>query len=237
MSETENLGLPVATGKGRKDDSNCNIALFGDHGGGKTTWMEEILLARKRRLVVYNTRMRDYGSLEFQKETGIKYDAVLDDPVRFVQFLSEVKAHDPKSSFRVVFTPPAGKEETSFRLFQTDPELGKSPLTDTTFCIDEIHYHMDKDTISPAIEDHLAVGRHNRNNLIGASQVPKKQTNNLYQAGMDMFISFRQTQDSAIDFFSEFSKEKAAELMHLRRGHYRLFRGTKEDLLKFIETP
>lgn len=232
MAENQ-LEIPRATGKGRPNDSNCNIALFGDHGGGKTTWAEEILLANRSRLLIIDTPMKEYGHADFCKATGVKYDAVLDSAEALKDFLTSKNCADPKVGYRVVVRA-AGREEDIFRLFAVNDQIGRSPLTDSTFAVDEIHRHMDKDNISVSLANHLAVGRHNRNNLIGISQVPKKQTNNLYQAGMDMFISFRQTQDSAIDFFAEFSREKALQLAHLERGDFRLFRGSPEQLLEFI---
>jgi hypothetical protein len=126
-----------------------------------------------------------------------------------------------------------------FSLFSYDEKAKRALITDTTIVFEEISrpQFMDRDTIAPEIENHLNLGRHSRNNLIGIAQTPKKQTNTVYRAQMDMFISFRQTEDSAISFFSDFNKEKADLLPHLHCGYYELFRGTPEKLIEFINKP
>lgn len=236
MAKDSESTLPRATGAGRPEETNCNIGTYGDHGGGKTSWIEEVLCAKKQRLVIIDTLCKDYGNPEFCAATGVRYDATAHSLVEFLRLLAQLNGKDGKGQFRLVARCP-GMEMAIMKLFVFDQAKKRATLTDTTVVIEEISNFMDQSTIAPEIEDHLKFGRHSRNNLIGVAQIPRKQTNTLYRGAMDMFVSFRQTEDVALSFFSEFSKEKAEELRHLETGDYRLFRGTSEKLIEFINQP
>jgi hypothetical protein len=236
VANENEVTLPRATGKGRPEETNCNIAVYGDHGGGKTTWVEEVLLKNKKRLIIIDTLGKDYGSPEVCKATGVRYDGVVTDLREFFTAVAHLAGKDGKGNYRIV-ARCQGHEMEIMKLFVFDQGKKRATLTDTTIVIEEISRFMDQNGIDPAIEDHLTLGRHSRNNLVGVAQIPVKQTNTLYRAAMDMFISFRQTEDVALSFFNDFSREKAEELRHLETGDYRLFRGSPEKLMEFIRTP
>lgn len=230
------ITLPRATGAGRPEEHNCNIAIYGDHGGGKTTWVEEVLLRNKERLIIIDTLCKDYGKPEVCKALNLHYDKIVTDVNEGLQFIAQKVGKDGKGKFRVIFRCP-GKEMQVMKLFEFDQAKQRSILTDTTVLVEEITFFMDSNNIEPELKSHLQYGRHNRNNLIGVAQVPRGQTHPLYRSQMDMFISFRQTADSAIRFFADFSTEKAERLRTLERGEYELFSGTPQELLEFIEQP
>lgn len=123
------------------------------------------------------------------------------------------------------------------KFFEYDGSKRRAILTDTTFVIEEITFYMNGSYIEPVIANHMQYGRHSRNNLIGIARVPTKETNSLYRSQLDMIISFAQTEQSAIDWFSAFNPEMAESLRKLNPGEYELLKGDPLELLSFIEQP
>jgi hypothetical protein len=226
--EEKNIALPLATAFGRAENHNHNIAVYGDHGSGKTSWVEEILVSKKKRLFIVDTTGHDYGEEKFCAACHIDYDAVITDIRQIKNFVS-------RDSFRVVIRCH-GNEMQVLNIFKWDVEKKSALVTDCTIVVEEIHRFMDSKNIEPELEDIVVLGRHSRNNFIGVSQIPRGQTNPLYRSQMDMFVSFRQTEESAIKFFNDFDSVKAEKLRGFGRGEYDLFRGTNSELVNFIES-
>lgn len=236
-TESKTITLPVASGVGRPEELNCNLAIYGDHGGGKTTFVEEILLAKKKRLIIVDTLCKDYGNPAFVKATGIKYHGIYTDWMEFVQALSFHAGKSGLGGFRLILRCPGREMDVIEHFFKYSHDKKRSIITDTTLLVEEISSFMDSKNIPPALEDMLVYGRHSRNNLIGVARVPRSETHPLYRSQMEMFLSFRQTEETAIRFFSDFNAEKAQKLRTLERGRYELFRGDPQELLDFIEKP
>ncbi len=236
MSESKELELPRATGVGRPEETRFNLAIYGASGGGKTALVEEIILAKKKRLLIIDSLCKDYGNPDFCKATGISYDAVITDYTQFHSTLVKLIGKDGKGNFRLVVRCPK-KEMDVMNLFVYDDSKKRATITDCTVVVEEIPLFMSSNSMPEQLIDVIARGRHSRINLVGVAQVPTKQTNPLYRSQMDVFLSFRQTEKNAIDFFSEFDAEKAERLKDLKRGEYLLFKGEPQQLLDFIEQP
>lgn len=220
--------LPAASALGREARHNYNVAVYGDHGSGKTAWTEEILLANKKRLFIIDTNCDDYGEPDFCEACHIHYDAIITD-------IKKISQHVTKENFRIVVRCP-GQEMEALKIFKYRQQERSAMITDCTICVEEIQNFMDGATIEPIIKDIVTLGRHSRNNFVGVSQIPRGQTNLLYRSQMEIFVSFRQTEEAARKFFADFDKEKADRLREFECGEYDLFRGSKEKLLEFIES-
>lgn len=220
--------LPLATAMGRPLRLNTNIAVYGDVGSGKTAWTEEILIAQKERLFVLDTTGHDYGEKKFCELTHIRYDAIITEK-------KDIAAYVSKEKFRIVVRCH-GWEMECLNIFQFDPVEQSCAVPNCTVVVEEIHRFMNGQTMETELENIVTLGRHSKINFVGVSQVPRGQTNPLYRAEMQMFVSFRQTEENARKFFADFDSEKAAGLKELERGRYELFRGTNEDLINFINT-
>lgn len=236
MSESKEVTLPRATGIGRPEETRFNIAIYGESGGGKTTWVEEILLAKKKRLIIFDSLCKDYGNPEFCRATNTHYDAVITDWSQFHPLLAKLNGKDNKGSFRIVIRCPKRLPDLLL-LFKYDEGKGRSVLTNTTLLIEEISMFMSGNSMPEELEDVIARGRHSQNNLIGVAQVPTKQTHPLYRSQMQLLLSFKQTERNAKDFFAESDADKAEELKGLMQGDYRIFKGAPQQLLDFIEQP
>lgn len=234
MSE---MNLPRATGVGREDDQRFAIGVYGASGGGKTTWVEEVLLAKKKRLLIIDTLCKDYGNPEFCKATGISYDAVVHSIPELYTTLSQKLGKDGKGSFRIVARCPGQEMKILGDLYSFDESRKSSRITDSTLAIEEVSMFMSGQKMPAELENVIVRSRHSRNNLVGISQVPTGQTHPLYRSQMNVFVSFRQDEDNAVKFFSSFSEEKAEQLRGLKRGDFFLFKGTPEQLMAFIEAP
>ena len=221
--------LPKASALGREQNDNLIVAVYGDHGSGKTAWTEEILCKNKQRLLIVDTTGHDYGNEDFCKACHIEYDAVIEN-------LKDIAEYVSRDKFRIVVRCP-GSEMSVLNVFQHDAEKKSSLVTDCTIVLEEIHRFMDAQNIEPEIANIVTLGRHSRLNLVGVSQIPRGQTNLLFRSQVDIFISFRQTEQSAIKFFSDFDYEKAEKLRNLERGEYELLRGTPEKIMEFINKP
>ena len=224
--ESIEIVLPVATALGREEQHNFNLAVYGDHGSGKTAWVEEILVAKKERLVIVDTTGHDYGEKKFCDATNVSYDAVITDKHEIAKYVNREK-------FRIVVRCH-GWEMESLKIFLWSEKEKSCIVPNCTVVVEEIHRFMDSKNIEPEIEDIVMLGRHSGLNFVGVSQIPRGQTNPKYRSQMDVFISFRQTEKSAIDFFCDFDPVKAEELRGLPLGHYELFRGSPKLLMDFI---
>jgi hypothetical protein len=234
----ETQTLPRATAAGRVKDTRESIAIYGDSESGKTAWAEEILLSRKERLIVIDPPCNGFGNEGFCKALGIKYDAVVYDVNEGLNLLASKIGKDGSGKFRIVFrTPKLADVLKIVSLFVFNESKRRAIITDATLCIDEIPIYANSDNLSPEIEDVIVRGRHSRNNLVGIAQTPKGQTHPLYRQQMKMFVCFRQSEDNAIKFFSDFSAEKANKLRTLSQGEYEILKGTPEQLLAFIQQP
>lgn len=225
--EQKNINLPIATALGREEQHNFNIAVYGDHGSGKTSWVEEILLANQKRLFIVDTTGHDYGQEAFCKASHISYDAIITD-------IREAGKYVVKPEFRIVVRAHE-QEMEALSIFQWDEQKKSCLVPNCTVVVEEIHRFMDSQNIEPELEDIITLGRHSGLNFVGVAQIPRGQTNPLYRSQMDMFISFRQTEESAVRFFNDFDPEKAARLRELELGRYDLFRGNQKVLLEFIK--
>lgn len=228
MSEEEkNIELPIASALGREEQCNFNFAIYGDHGSGKTAWTEEILLANKKRLFIVDTTGHDYGQEAFCKASHIHYDAIITD-------IREASKYVVKPEFRIVIRAHE-REMEALSIFQWDEQKKSCLVPDCTVVVEEIHRFMDAQSIEPELENIITLGRHSRLNFVGVAQIPRGQTNLLYRSQMDMFISFRQTEESVVKFFNDFDQVKAEKLRDLERGRYEIFRGSQKGLLEFIK--
>lgn len=236
MSETGTT-LPRATGVGREDDQRFAIGVYGASGSGKTTWVEEILLAQKKRLLIIDTLCKDYGNPEFCAATGITYDAVVKTVPELYTLLSQKIGKDGKGNFRIVARCPGQEMKILGDLYGFDEARQSSRVTDSTLAIEEIATFMSSQKMPDELHDVIVRSRHSRNNIVGIAQVPTGQTNPVYRSQMSVFVSFRQDEDNAFKFFSDFSEEKAEQLRGLKRGDFFLFKGTPEQLMEFIKTP
>ncbi|MGD1045995.1 MAG: hypothetical protein ABR936_11845 [Bacteroidota bacterium] len=229
--------IPRATAKGRQQDTNCNIGIYGDHGGGKTAWVEEILLAQKKRLIIFDTLCKDYGNAEFCKATDVQYDAVVSDAMEFKTKLIKLLGADGKGGFRLVCRCSQDEQlDIMNTLFRYNNVKKRSTLTDTTFAVEEVTFYQSSNYLEPILRDHCQYGRHNRNNMIGIARIPK-ETNPLFRSQLDYVISFVQTEKRAIDFFAEYNPEIAERLKTLERGEFEIIKGKEEELARFITAP
>lgn len=228
---SSDLMIPRATGKGRTIQENYNCAIFGMKGSRKTTFVEEILIAKKQRLIVIDTLCKDYGNAEFCKATGIRYDGIFTDYNEFIRKLSELE--HVKKKFRLIVRLPREKIPDVLKLFIFDEQKQRSILTNTTLLIEEIPFFMTSNYIEPAILDHLQYGRHNQNNLIGVARIPT-EVNPKFRSELDFVVSMQQQEDRAIKFFAEYSAEKAESLRTIEKGVPVLICGTEEDFINFI---
>jgi hypothetical protein len=228
---SEETKIPRATGKGRESLENYNCAIFGMKGSRKTTFVEEILIAQKKRLIVIDTLCKDYGNDNFCKATGIRYDGTYVDYNAFIRKLNDLE--HLKKQFRLIVRLPRAKIPDVLKLFVFNEEKQRSILTDTTLLIEEIAFFMTSNYIEPAILDHLQYGRHNQNNLIGVARVPT-EVNPKFRSELDFVVSMSQQEDRAIRFFAEYDAGKAESLRTIEKGEPVLICGTEEDFLNFI---
>jgi hypothetical protein len=228
---TNEISIPLATGAGRKSLENYNCAVFGMKGSRKTTFVEEILIAKKQRLIVIDTLCRDYGNDEFCKAMDIHYDGIFYDYIDFIRKLSELEHKQKK--FRLIVRLPRTKIPDVLQLFVYDEQKKISILTNTTLLIEEIPFFMTSHEIEPAILDHLQYGRHNENNLIGIARIPT-EVHPKYRSELDFIVSMQQQEDRAIKFFAEYSAEKAESLRNIEKGVPVLLCGNEDDFINFI---
>jgi len=225
------IEIPRATGRGRTIQENYNCAIFGMKGSRKTTFVEEILIAKKKRLIVIDTLCKDYGNDEFCKATGIRYDGTFIDYNAFIHKLNDLEK--TKKQFRLIVRLPSAKIPDVLKLFIYDEGKQRSILTNTTLLIEEIPFFMTSNYIEPAILNHLQYGRHNQNNLIGVARIPT-EVNPKFRSELDFVLSMQQQEDRAVKFFSEYSAEKAESLRTIDKGEPVLICGTDEDFINFI---
>ena len=228
---SKEIKIPRATGAGRESLENYNCAIFGMKGSRKTTFVEEILIAKKKRLIVIDTLCKDYGNDNFCKATGTYYDGTYVDYNAFIRKLNDLE--QSKKQFRLIVRLPRAKIPDVLRLFVFNEEKQRSILTNTTLLIEEIAFFMSSNYIEPAILDHLQYGRHNQNNLIGVARVPT-EVNPKFRSELDFVVSMSQQEDRAIKFFAEYDAGKAESLRTIEKGEPVLICGTEEDFLNFI---
>lgn len=234
---TKAIELPKAGGKGRALNTNCNIGIYGQKGSRKTSTTEECFVKNKKRLIVFDTLLTDYGNPQFCQANGIRYDAVIYDDREFKETLARCVGKSGSGPFRIVDRCTKDLQLEHMKMcMEYRPQMRQALLTDTTFVIEEITFYMSGSYIEPVIANHMQYGRHSRNNLLGIARVPTKETNSLYRSQLDMIISFLQSEQSAIDWFSEFNSEMAENLRKLQPGEYELIKGDPVELLSFIET-
>lgn len=226
-----NEKLPKATATGRPLILNTNILLTGAHGSGKTTFAEEILVSKKKRLVIIDPK-REYGREEFCKVSGVKYDAIIDD---FKDLQECLKKKIVEGTYRIVAQIPE-MEPTIFKLIGDDPATKESILKNTTLLVEEATYWMNSYKIDDSLRSHLQYGRHNKNNLIATTRIPY-EAHPLLRSESDIIISFAQSERNSIKYFAEIDPDMAGELKDLDKGEYRLIKGSNEEFLKFISEP
>lgn len=223
------IKLPRATAKGRPEIVNVNAFISGAKGSGKTSFVEEVLLAKKRRLLILDTLAGEYGNPAFCQATGIRYDAVVDDIQEFWKVFSKLAGD---GSFRVVARCP-GHEQEILKLIEYDQHKKRSILTNAVVVVEEITFFMDSHEIEPSILSHLQYGRHNRNCLVGISRSPY-EVHPRFREQMDFVIAFHQSEERALQFFRAMNTDAAGELAGLERGDYRLIKGESKDFVEWI---
>ena len=233
MSENE-VVIPLASAVGRSIDENFNILIWGDHGGGKTSWIEEVLIKNKRRLIVLDTLCKDYGNDAFCASNGVNYDGVYYDKDSFFRALAGLVGTDKRGGFRLVSRCPLEEQIKVLDLLKYRPEKKSAIVTDCVFVIEESNFFMTSSYIEPALRDHFQVGRHNRNSLICVARYPYEM-NSLARSQADCIISFRQREKNAIKFFGDIDSEKALELRDLKQGDFRIFTDNSRELSDFIK--
>jgi hypothetical protein len=220
--------LPIASAIGRPELHNYVTGIYGMSGSGKTAWVEEKLISKKKRLVVIDTNGHDYGNEDFCKATGITYDAILYDRTEMVEYLK-------RDSFRLIVRDH-GHEMDALNVFTSrnnrrDPSL----ITNVVIAVDEAHRYMDAYSIAPQLEDIVTVGRHSGIDFVGIAQIPKGQTNPLFRSMLSFIVSFRQMEKETLDFFRSFDDHAASELRDMKRGECNLFFGDRQEFLAYME--
>ena len=146
------IELPIATALGREEQHNFNIAAYGDHGSGKSSYVEEILVSKKERWYVVDTTGHDYAQENFCKACGIEYDAIVTDLKEIPQFVTRPK-------FRIIVRAH-DQEMRALEIFKYNSMRKSSLVTNCTIVVEEIHRFMDAHNIEPELEDIVVLGRH-----------------------------------------------------------------------------
>lgn len=210
--------LPKATGAGRETVENTLFSLFGQKGAGKSTWLEEIALKAKKRLLILDTLCKDYTS----------GDIITD----YTTLLQRVAPVADEGSFRLIVRIP-GFERDVLRLFAFDNEQRRALMTKCTLVVEEVSWFCDTHTIDPSIQSILQYGRHSQINLVTVARWPFEINRNLTRAA-DFVASFRQTEPNDLKYFRSINEEQANRLPELGLGELVLLRGEQQALLDFI---
>lgn len=216
------MTLPRAKAAGRELIDNTNALVMGQKRSGKTTLTEEIVTAKKQRLLIVDTLCKDYTRGQIFTDIN--------------QFGTAIAQLNETGEFRFIVRCPH-HEEKVFSLLKFDNTLKRSPLVNATVVVEEISNFTSSQWIEPSLRDHYQYGGHNRNNLIGVTRFPY-EINRIATRESDLILSFRQDERNDIEYFRQFrSQEECEKLRTLERGEYMVMKGSDQELLDFIEQP
>ncbi len=244
MTDTKKITtLPFPTGKGRARIENFNLGVFGMKGSRKTTFVEEVLIPKKKRLIIIDTLGMEYGNSDFCRATGIRYDGIYDDFSEFIKKLDELE--NKKHEFRLIYRGPregfeAGSGKPGIpdvlKLLKFDNEKKRSIITNCTFVVEETTFFTSSFYVEDTLLDHFQYGRHNSNNLVVVARIPTEVSPKV-RAALDYIVSMKQTDDRAIKFFADINSQEASRLRELEPGEPAVILGDEAGLLEFINTP
>lgn len=211
--------IPRAKSSRNEMQSNCNLVVLGTKGFGKTTWVEQVALAKQPRILIIDTMLKDYTEGEIVTSVG--------------ELARKLAQAGDLAKFRYILRAP-GKELDALELIRYNKALKRAPIIRTTVVLEEVTNYCDPTFIPDVLKDHLMYGRHSENNLIATARSPYEVSRHLTRQA-DLLVSFRQNEDRDIQFLATINKKAAAQLRTLERFRPLLIRGTPEELKAFLE--